>query len=126
GLLLRQQGFEYSQLFGSQRRSKKSIDKPFKCDYEGCERTYFQKSHLYHHQTQKHGRMPKCRRERGSDINRQYYNAMGIPHPTAHHIDPSNHTVQEEQRVNQEQQIALAQEEQEHHGGTGNGQEAAY
>lgn len=57
-------GMPVPALLGSSRRSKNSPNKPFKCQYPNCDKSFFQSSHLLHHQTLKHGRIPKGRRER--------------------------------------------------------------
>ncbi|ELU06975.1 hypothetical protein CAPTEDRAFT_203544 [Capitella teleta] len=46
-----------------------SSDKDFKCEYPGCDKSFFSRNNLLAHQTLKHGRRPIHRRRRGSSLH---------------------------------------------------------
>lgn len=52
-----------SAIFGiSQRRSSRAKDKPYKCEYPGCYSSFFHTPNLRAHETQKHGRKRKFKK----------------------------------------------------------------
>jgi len=43
------------------RRSPATRDKPHRCDYPGCDKSFFERQSLLRHQTFKHGRAARRR-----------------------------------------------------------------
>ncbi|KAK2162098.1 hypothetical protein LSH36_104g05043 [Paralvinella palmiformis] len=46
----------YMRSFGRQRRTPTSSSKQFICGYPGCDKSYFSRTNMLHHQAYKHGR----------------------------------------------------------------------